>query len=361
MKISTLILFVFSLSLFTSNAKAQNGYGKTDIVDLALIYHGGEHRSAYSWTKDRLKPYVVHESLDGEKDWLFDGFLFLEFKNGLGHNYAPGYDKLNARKSEWEWLLDRQFAKDTAFFALNEVIGEQVKVIGKPHFKHKFMVGMPSPILDQKDWGSLNGNVLDFSVTEDRIEAGKWYIDQFLDRLDEADFENLQFTGFYWVDEDVRGCADILEPLGDYVRSKGLKFYWIPYWKAQGYDQWRTFKFDFAWLQPNHFFNNDIPNERIDQAAALAKELGMGVEMEFDQRALMSSHDLKRDRLVAYIEAFDKHDIFETSSIAYYQGGDAIYQLAKSDNVKDREILDELAKRIIDRKSKKRYRKLLEK
>src|SRR5690606_40982847 len=66
------------------------------------------------------------------------------------------YDKLNARKVEWEWLLDRKFAKDTAFHALNDAIGEQIQTIGKPHFKHKLVVGIPSPILDQQDWGTLN-------------------------------------------------------------------------------------------------------------------------------------------------------------------------------------------------------------
>ena len=362
MKIISRLSCLLSILFFTSlHLNAQGTYGKTDIVDLALIYQGGEHRSSYTWTKERFNPYLVHESMNGKKNWLFDGFLFLEFKDGKGRNYAPGYDKMNARKVEWEWLLDRKFAKDTAFHALNDAIGEQIQTIGKPHFKHKLVVGIPSPILDQQDWGTLNGKQLDFRKPADRLEASKWYIDQFIDRYNQSDLPHLKFSGFYWVDEDIRGCADILKPIGDYVRSKGYKFYWIPYWKAQGYDQWKELGFDFAWLQPNHFFNDKVPDERVDEACALAKSLGMGMEMEFDDRALMQSKDQKRGRLSTYINSFVKNNVFTESSIAYYQGGDALYKLAKSSDPKDREILDELAKRIIERKEKKTYKKLIKK
>lgn len=131
-------------------------YGKTKIADLVLIYQGGGHRPM-EWTKDQFLPYVVHEDQQGNKNWLFDGFLFLEFKDGKGHNYAPGYDKLNARCPEWEWLLDRRFAKDKAFSSLNQCIAEQKAAIGNPGFKHKMISGIPSPILNQDDWGEING------------------------------------------------------------------------------------------------------------------------------------------------------------------------------------------------------------
>lgn len=119
-------------------------------------------------------------------NWLFDGFLFLEFKDGKGRNYAPGYEKLNARRQEWEWLLDRNFEKGKAFSALNECIGEQISELGKPKFRHKVVAGIPSPILNQKDWGEIDGKMYDFGKVEDRIEAGKWYIDRFIDRYKKA-------------------------------------------------------------------------------------------------------------------------------------------------------------------------------
>lgn len=343
-------LFVTSFLFTVSLSLSYGQFGKTSIADLVLIYQGGTHRP--EWTKEQFVPYVVHEDRQGNKNWLFDGFLFLEFKDGKGRNYAPGYEKLNARRQEWEWLLNRNFEKGKAFSALNECIGEQISELGKPKFSHKLVVGIPSPILNQKDWGEIDGKVYDFSKTEDRIEAGKWYIDRFIDRYKKEGYKHLELEGFYWVDEDVRGCADILIPLGDYIRSKKLKFVWIPYWKAKGFDQWKEFKFDFAWLQPNHFFSKNIENERIDQACDFAKKMNMGVEMEFDHRAMADHNAQMRDRLVTYIDGFEKNGAYAKASIAYYEGGNAIYSFYKSTNPLDKELMDRFAKLIIDRKQK---------
>jgi hypothetical protein len=354
------LFFIFiCILLLQLNASAQEPgqYGKTNIADLVLIYQGGTHRPM-EWTKEEFLPYIIHQDGKGKKNWLYDGFLFLEFKDGKGRTYAPGYAKLNARKSEWEWLMDRNFEKDKAFYALNQAIEEQIPKMKKLHFKHKLVVGVPAPIFNQKDWGEINGKVMDFSRHEDRIEAGKWYIDKFLERYIAQGYSHLQLEGFYWVDEDVNGCAEILEPLGDYMRSKGMKFYWIPYFKAKGFDQWKKFKFDFAWLQPNHFFNKKIADDRIDQACELAKKLGMGIEMEFDAHALKASKEQKSERLKAYIESFKRNGAFVDAPIAYYEGGNGMYLFAKSKEPEDKVLIDELAAEIIKRKSKSFMKKL---
>ncbi len=356
MNIKFFFLIIFFLIGFLLPSQAQDQYGKTDIADLVLIYQGGVHRPM-EWSKEQFLPYVVHQDQKGNVNWLFDGFLFLEFTDGKGRNFAPGYNKQNARRGEWEWLQGRQFAKDKAFSALDQCITEQIKILGKPGFKHKLVVGIPSPISDQKDWGEINGKVMDFSKTEDRIEAGKWYIDRFLEQYTKQKYKKIKLAGFYWVDEDVIRCADILIPLGDYIRSKKLKFYWIPYWKARGYDKWKEYKFDFAWIQPNHFFDTKIGDERIDQACDFAREMNMGVEMEFDSRAMADNKANMRSRLVSYIKAFEKNGTFEQSSIAYYEGGNGIYNFYKSDNPMDKELMDILANYISKRKQKKSLRR----
>ncbi len=331
---------------------AKEKYGKTTIADLVLIYQGGVHRKSYEWTKERFTPYVVHKNQKGKKDWLFDGFLFLEFKDGKGYNYAPGYDKRAARRQEWEWLMERQFEKGKAFSALDQCIDEQIKEIGKPRFQHQLVVGIPAPIKDQKDWGSID-HPLDFSKKEDRIDACKWYIDRFLERYKKEGYKHLQLDGFYWVPETDAPYRDILPEVGDYIRSKNLRLFWIPYWRSVGFDNWKTDKFDFAYIQPNHFFSKDISDERLDAVCAFAKGTNMGMEMEFDGNALADVPDNKRDRLISYITAFEKHDVFKKASVAYYQGGDAIYKFAKSKNPLDKELWDRLATIIINRKKKR--------
>lgn len=337
-------------SLAADNSKKPK-YAKTNIADLVLIYQGGAHRSM-EWNKDQFTPYVVNQNKQGTKDWLFDGFLFLEFKDGKGRNYAPGYEKEAARRTEWEWLMDRQFEKNKAFSALDQCIDQQIKEIGKPSFRHRLIVGIPAPVKGQKDWGSLD-RLMDFSKNEDCIEACKWYIDRFLERYQKEGYKHLNLEGFYWVPENDGPYSDILPQVGDYIRSKNLRLFWIPYWRAVGFDNWKTDKFDFAYIQPNHFFNKSISYERLDAVCAFAKGTHMGLEMEFDESALADVKDSKRDRLISYIKAFEDHNVFKDASVAYYQGGSAIYQLSRSKNPLDKELWDRLAKIIVERKKMK--------
>jgi hypothetical protein len=74
--------------------------------------------------------------------------------------------------------------------------------------------------------------------------------------------------------------------------------------------------------------------------------------MEFDSRALADAKDCKRDRLISYIEAFEKNDVFQDASIAYYEGGGTIYDFYRSKNPLDKAIMDRLAKIIIQRKKR---------
>lgn len=352
------ILLILSI-LVGAVANAQEKFNRTDIVDLALIYHGGVHRAQYKWDKELFEPYVSYTNKQNKEKWLYDGFLFLEFKDGKGRNYAPGYDKLNARKSEWIWLLDRHFEKTTAFNALNDLIAEKKKAIGSPSFKkHKIVMGLPSAIHKQTDWGELDGKSLDFNIKEDRLAAIKWYIDEFMSRFENEKLKNLQFSGFYWVDEDDRDGKGITNEVGDYVRSKGLKFYWIPYWNASGNTKWREMGFDFAWQQPNHFFNAKIPDTRLQEACDLANNAQMGMEMEFDESALANAKDSKRNRFIAYVDAFKRNGVFDQSSIAYYQGSAAFYKLIKSEDSRDKELYHMLADLISKRKEKKEYKRL---
>ena len=84
-----LISFLFSLqSVALSKENGDYNYKVSDVRDLALIYQGGSHR--IDWTLEQFVPYVTHTFADGHKDWLFDGFLFLEFNDGNGYAYASG-------------------------------------------------------------------------------------------------------------------------------------------------------------------------------------------------------------------------------------------------------------------------------
>lgn len=329
---------------FGSPAAAQSYQTADDVQDLALIYQGGSHR--LDWTVDEFRPYVVHEFSDGTKDWLFDGFLFLEFKNGSGRHYTVGYEKLNARKGEWAWLLDRIFEEGKSLSALDACITEEIAELGKPGFKHQIVLGLPEAILDQKDWGELDGRVLDFSKEEDQLAATRWYIDELMKRFKAAKYKNLELSGFYWVAETNSHCGELTVPISEYIHSLGKLFYWIPYWQSKGAGEWKALGFDVAYQQPNHFFNHSIPDSRLDAACAFAREHGMAMEFEFDEKATADRENSSHARMKAYIDHFEKNDVFNSSALAYYCGNRGVLTLHESKNPADHALMDRLARLI---------------
>lgn len=343
---------VLSLLIAGYEVSAQPVPGKylpmTDIRDLVLIYQGGSHRMDYN--AEQLRPYVVHEDRFGNRDWLFDGFLFLEFDSGKGVSYHVRGSAPLARKEDWAWLVDRHFESGKGIAALDDCIAAAVRELGEPPFRHKVVIGIPEPPRGQKDWGELEGRKLDFSNEEDRIAACKWYADLLEERFRSSGFRHLELAGFYWLPEILRQSREVTRALGDYVRSKGLRFYWIPYYTAQGYSEWRDLGFDAAYLQPTYFWNRKIGDERVDRACELARTYGMGLEMEFDMRASVKSEECRRDRGMGYMSSFRRNGVYRSSAIAYYEGGGGVYYFTKTTAPEDRAFIDTLAYFIRDRR-----------
>lgn len=347
LKIAVAAVFV----AFSAPLVSGQEYKTDEIKDLALIYQGGAKR--ISWTEDDITPYVVHTFLDGSKEWLFDGFLFLDFSDGRGHNLAYGYEKENATKTDWQWFLNRVFQRNHSLDALNKCITRQKQVIGNPPFRHKLVLGLPSPIAKQQDWGKIGGKALDFSKRTDQVKAVKWYIGKLMKKFKEAKLSNLDLVGFYWVDEDTIGCKGLPRDLSPYIHSLGLKFYWIPYWQARGFDKWKDMGFDIAYQQPNYFFDHKVPYQRLIDACNTGLKHNMGMEMEFDSKVLFARENSSWSRMKDYLDVFEQMGVFRNSAIAYYSGSYGIIDMMKSPSVQDREILDRMARYILERRSKK--------
>lgn len=339
-------IFFASVSAFTVSA---GEYLKGEVSDIALIYQGGTHRP--DWTEEELTPYVVHTYADGRTAWFFDAFLFLEFETqrpgGLG--FANSYGKGPATRTEWEWLLDRTFAEGKALHALDALIGKKKAELGDPGFKHKVVISTAVPCENQTNWGEVDGQNLNFMIRSHQLLAAKWYIGQIVERFRAADFKNIELVGIYWLDETVAKAGDLCTYVADIVHEHGLKFYWIPYWASEGAERWKELGFDYAYQQPNHFFNNSILDNRINDAARFAKKNGMGLEMEWDAAVLYESVNSKYSRLETYIDRFESTGVFDESSIAYYSGTKAILQMYQSSHIENTLILDRIAKHIEER------------
>ena len=345
------IAFIFSIVGDAASENNSWNYKENCFSDLALIYQGGTHRP--EWTVDDLTPYVVHTFADGHTDWFFDSFLFFEFTDNWQIGFGYKYGTRNAVRRDWEWLLNRVFEKEKSLDALNTCIEHYKDIIGDPGFKHKIVLGIVSPITGQTDWGSLDGENLDFNKQADQIKAAKWYIDQLMVRFTENAYSNLELVGFYWLEESTAKCGDLPKYISEYVHRLNKNSYWIPYWYAPGFDQWESMGFDIAFLQPNHFFDKSVLDSRLRDACRLSKKLGMGLEMEFDGKVLYENEDSYYTRLETYIDAFEKNEIFDKTVIAYYSGTRAILDMFHSDYIENTLILDRIASHVADRRNRK--------
>lgn len=323
--------------------------GKADIRDMVLIYDGGDHRTVV-WDEKMFEPYVSIESDDPSKRrWLFDGFLYLEIFSTT-HQFASGYGRAPARKTEWIGLMDTYLTEGKSMMALDATI-EKVKGKAPDHGKRKIVISLPEPIPNQKDWGQLNGKAMDFSIQQDRIDAVEWYIDYLIEEFAKAEFKNLQLAGFYWVAETASDTRTILSHVSNYIKEKDLRFYWIPYLGANGAGEWASLGFDKAYQQPNYFFSQETPEWIMENACEFAKQHNMDMEFEFDGRATTAGGGWS-DRFMKYVEAFTRHGVFENKDVAYYEGGNGMY-LLKNGSAEDLELYKILTEIIADRQEKK--------
>jgi hypothetical protein len=227
--------------------------------------------------------------------------------------------------------------------------------------RHKVVISCCAPC--KKDgkwqdigWGELDGENIDFSKRSHRLKAVKWYVDRIVESFENAAFENIDLIGVYWVEESLWSNSDIIASLNSYIRTKGLKSYWIPYYpnNEQYKFEWsNTYHFDMAYQQPNYFFcNNNNPDDlppysQLEQACIDSKKYGLGLELEFETSG--SSNGLNEyspafhQRLVDYLDVFDEQGVFEESCVAYYTGTKGIIDMAESSDPVNHATMDRIA------------------
>lgn len=324
------------------------------IKDLMLLYAGGKHRRFY-WNDLHLEPYVSKESEDGKThDWLFDGYLFLEIYTGYESSdkmFASGYNRLPATKNDWIDLLDYYFEPNNCVCALDKAVAKVKDKTTGPFEKRKVVISLPEPIPNQSNWGEIDGLRLNFRNEAHRVRAVEWYVDLILEYFEKAKLENVNLSGFYWLAERDKETQGIVKQVADCIHKKGYKFYWIPYFKAEGYEKWAEYGFDEAFLQPNHFFNDWVADSRIDEACQLARRNGLSLEMEFDDR--MVQNESWGVRFYAYVNSFEDNNVFRDNNVAYYQGDSAWYSLWASELDASRRRYERFAKIIAERQKSK--------
>lgn len=316
-------------------------------TDLVLIYDGNKART-YRWTPEYLMDYVMYTDEVGKQHWLFDGFLVFDFRDSGGagsleKGYATGYKDASgkplasANKSDWQYMIDRWVGDDGVCENLEATIDLAIKQIGDLPYQREIFIGIPEAIRhadwsNDKSatayWGELNGRQLDFKNISDQEAAVDWFIDTVIKVFDAYHFKNIRLVGFYSINESFSSCADEMRHCAKYCKGMGYEYYWIPYYRAPGYDLWKSLGFTRAYMQPNYFFQQSANEDQVVNTCELAKKHNMYLEFECDDTVYRTEEGRRRFR--KYMDGFIEGGCYDMP-YAYYQSGLVFYYMKHGD------------------------------
>ena len=217
-----------------------------------------------------------------------------------------------------------------------------------PPSKRRVVLSIPRPSREVTDFGDVDGDGKpeELSTTAGVRAVLTWYVKDAHRRFDAARFAHLELWGFYWMHEAI-GLAEegLARAAAEIVHSLGVRFLWIPWFRAPGWDRWRECGFDVALLQPNYAFFSQhrgrVRRSRLAQAAQLARAHGLGVEIELP----MFCND---PATVSYFRRYLADGAasrygYQAASTAYYLGVNNLERLCHSKIDWQRALYDALA------------------
>ena len=350
--------------------------GILSYTDMVLCYGGSHHRTPYLWEADRFAPLVSYTDEAGKEHWLFDSFLFLESQDTnvpgrVDYTYMIGVLRdtgYSADREQWNYLIDYWFGADSGVNALEEAVAAAAQRLGTPPTKRKVVMVLPDPIyfLQYGDtssttvyWGEVNGRKLDFSNYEDRITAYKWYIDQVRARFDAADYQYIELAGFYIISEELaadpgdfnyqyKEADKIIPRVAEYLHALNESLNWVPYNRAAGYNRWKSLGIDYAFMQPNYYWEAD--KRPLSQFFSDIKAADLAMEFEFEHTVLESQagSDVYRKRFREYMQGAIANGIYGSKPLAYYHGTNALVLLSQSQSAVDRELYHEFCQFVLN-------------
>jgi len=325
------------------------------IHNQVLIYTGEWQYQPSDWIsfkKEDYLPYVSYVDENQErKDFMFDGFLFLPYGPLMdGANYGSTAKPTN--KGHFEKFLDRLFRDNYELGALNEAVKEAKAELPDKNYEAKVVIAIPLPRVEQSDFGDVDGDGIseNLNVKEIGEEASlvnrkkvvEWYVDEVYRRWEEAGYSDLKLVSFYWYNEYVgeqhsETEDELIQFTGDYVRSKGAKLQWIPYYFARGWNDWKKNGFDSALIQPNYFFHN-TGEDRLDTILQAAYDHGLGIEIELSDAVL--TNPASREKYYSYLNKGREYHAMVQSYSGFYQQVKTLLRASQSADPAAREVYD---------------------
>ncbi len=301
------------------------GYENVNLTYTFRYYNSdrGKH------TESDFMPYVAYLDKNGKiKDYFFDSYLFLPCV-GSGPSGASMHADLSnpTKATDWNAYVNDTFATNANVNALNSAFGKVKSELGDSDKKAGVIFTLLYPSRTATNFGSLGGKSLNFSKIDDRKYAIKWMIDEQIKRFEQANCKNLELVGFYWLEEYLveEGDVELLQYASEYLHSKGLRFVWIPWYKADGYTRHEEIGFDVTCMQPNLFWLGFTDPNRVNDCAKECKKRGMCMEIELDFKV---SQKYYFNRYLYYLEDGMKSGMMDEIKMYYQDTGPGVYYSA---------------------------------
>lgn len=379
-------------------------------ADMTLIPGHSSHRKPLEWSPDRWLKHVSYVDENGTEHWLFDSFLLIEGQQNGFYGETPWTYVLtssyarSANQTLWQQMLDfwfdggtfpwqesfwgdgvnsfgRWYTGETQYLhfnagqldALEECIDEVAGRIGPPPGKRYVVMCLPEAIYfdnyiaSVQDpgsatsvyWGSVDGEVMDFSLTAHRVRAAEWFMDQTRAAFARKGYRNLELLGFYILPEELdlnwraqyKKYDEVIPAIARYAHACNEALFWIPYNLAPGYQKWEDFGIDLAYMQPNYYWEPD--KKPMNATFREINKYRMGLELEFEYTMVENVNGAQsartyRARFDKYLEWARSSGVYGSRSIALYSGTDAMEQLADSPLPGDRETYHKLGHFLIE-------------
>jgi hypothetical protein len=340
-----------------------------------LLLYGN---AAKPWKQESLTHAVAHlDEAASVDDWFFDSFLFLNAKSSAGRDFSADINRGTtmsgegdfyavcspepALKEDWDELLEFYLGSAGAVSMLDQTIAAcAAQVRSRPEFKHNVVLMLPYPHITQGSFGKLERGhpSLNFSVggqnltkaTAQRLRACEWFVDEITGRFRRLAPEHVHLLGVYWMFETVYRSWDVddhwlLKELRKRIHAHGLKFLWIPFWSAYNVhllDDYRSYYFDCAFLQPNYMFYRR--GASLASAAEAARQRNAGIEMEYylELNEPIAVEGERHKRFREYLDGGLKFGYMRESVCAHFQGVGALERMRTHKDPQEREFYEDI-------------------
>ncbi|MBR5746985.1 MAG: DUF4855 domain-containing protein [Clostridia bacterium] len=280
-------------------------YGIHNILFAPVTDKINEHcTTSHVILTDDAAQYLYYRNQEG----VIEGKMFDCIAFSVRNQMASYVELFDSMSFYYEELFDYEGmnlnALEEAQQRLNEELGANDKV--------KVMISVDCP----RKWNTFRGNQI--ATLEDAIECLKWQADEIIRLINEKDYKNIEFVGFYWHHESIARDsfdAESMKWFTGYARSLGYITHWCPYYDAYGLWRNRELGIDIACLQPGYMFHPETVYARLTSTYELARIYGMCVEIEIEDYSSTSATNRYYDYLAAGRETGYMYAVK-----VYYQG-----------------------------------------